>query len=225
MKRHVIETMISFVVCMSASVALCVTNENERLSKWRELVVEGSNHVSRIFGTDMKHSPLEWFCEMVKYELPTNDVEQYGACLSEKVKLVESASWILDTDRTATAWSALADFLSNIKDQIGPCNGRLSDQKLLEKWIKDHPLFTLEEYQRWQRAYARDRQCRAVRSRAVLEVEITIERVARWMPPERRKLFMETIISKTKTVPTWYKEMVKDGGTNTIKKAEGVIVP
>ena len=205
-KRLIIKIVMSFGIFISANIAFCASNGNECLSKWRELVSEGSNHVFRAAGTDAKRSPQEWFCEVMKYEIPTNDVERYGAWLTEKAEIIKFASRILEADhRPFVTWNALAGFMSDIKNRVDPCSSGQFVQKHIEEWGKNNRLSTLDEWQRWRKAYQRDRRYRGIWSRASMEMEHTIEQMAKSMPPERRKMFMEIIIAKTKIVPEWYR--------------------
>lgn len=203
----ILKIVMSAGIFMSANIAFGASGENEYMPKWRELVAAGSNHVFRVADSNARQSPQEWFCKIVKYEVPTNDMEEYGAWMSEKIAIIKSAPRILDADhRPFAMWNALADLLVEIKSRVDPCSSGQFVQKHMDEWEKTNRLSSLDEWQRWRKSYQRARRYRNIWSKAIMEIEFTIEQAAKCMSPERRKMFMEVIIAKTKIVPEWYRD-------------------
>jgi hypothetical protein len=96
--------------------------------KWSKLISEGSNYLVRaqrpLSGEHRKklaYKPVEeylatehmerWFCELVDYSIPTNDLLRYADMLRVKSKMIYLTAWRMDSEKS---WVKLANFYAEV---------------------------------------------------------------------------------------------------------------
>ena len=196
---------VKLCVIMIANTVLCACFADtaaERQARWNELEnygiarfdirLEPSKAVTNNMALTMvecdAESDRKWFCEMVAFSMPTNDVEAYSSWMHHKTQLIFYA---ISSQNTVESWRQLAAFLADMKARRGSGDSAQFIQKHQEDWKKSHRLLTMEDWQRWRKAYQRARWFRSTWGRAVTDTESAFETLARRLQPPQKKVLAE----------------------------------
>ena len=222
--RCKLNTQIGCLLIESAALCACLANDaDEKHARWIELEKYGSVHfqsdleprhaiTNSMATTTIAHdeeTDRKWFCEVVSFSMPTNDVEAYVSWLHRKTRLITRTFYSQNTEASIESWRQLAMFLADMRAKRGEGESGQFMREHRGRWLSAHPENTFENLGQWKKAYMIARSYRSAWSRAAIAIEHMIEQVAGSMPPERRKMFMDTLISKTKVVPDWYSKEMK----------------
>ena len=209
---------VKLCVIMIANTVLCACFADtaaERQARWNELENYGiarfdirleppkavTNNMALTMVECDAESDRKWFCEMVAFSMPTNDVEAYSSWMHHKTQLIFHA---ISSQNTVESWRQLAAFLADMKARRGSGNSAQFIQKHREDWKKSHPLLTLEDWQRWRKAYQCAKRFRTIWGRAVWETERAIENLVGQLQHAQRKMLGEILFEYTGKYPDWY---------------------
>ena len=191
--------------------------EDVLCKRWRSLEDAATNYIDLI-STSNKTAKLsyrhyndedsamlrKWFCDVVSFSMPTNDVDLYVTWLKSKTKLIESAILTQNTDASQESWRLLAAFLADMKVKRGDGDSRQFITEHREAWLLNHRLETTEDWEKWRKAYNQDRRYRTAWSWAAIDTERAIEKLAKGLQRSQRKTLGEIIIEKTGKCPDWF---------------------
>ena len=203
---------------MIANAVLCACFadvEAEKQAKWTELENYGvarfkvrfepwktaTNDMPLAIGEYDDETDRKWFCEMVSFSMPTNDVDAYSRWMDHKTQLILSS---ISSQNTVGSWRKLAAFLADMKAKRGLGDSAQFIQAHREEWKKSHRLSTMEEWNEWRRAYQRAKRYRTIFGRAVWDTERAFGNLAESLQPEWKKALGEIILEYTGTKPDWY---------------------
>ena len=173
-----------------------------RLEPWKAT----TNDMTLAIGVYDGASDRKWFCEVVSFSMPTNDVDAYSRWMHHKTQLI---FYTISSQNTVEAWRQLAAFLADMKARRGPEDSSQFIRKHMEVWKKSHRLSTMEEWGQWRRAYQRANRYRSIWGRAATDTESAFEILARGLQPPQKKVLAEIILEHTGKYPDWYLEEKK----------------
>ena len=230
--RHDMKIGLCGVMIVNALLCACFADDMaEKQAKWTEL----ENYGVARFHIKLQPNPVatngtltatiayddesdrKWFCEMVSFSMPTNDVEAYSLWLYHKTQLIEYSFFFSNAIRSSVdSWRQLAIFLADMKARHGSGDSTQFMREHKEQWKHTHPENTFENFGKWRKAYMRARWYRSTLGRAITDTERTIEYLAKRLSPSQKKVLAEIIREHTGKTPDWYLE--DKGGQGDARK-------
>ena len=214
--RYDLNVRLCGILIANAILCACFADDmEEKKAKWAELENYGvarfkvrfepwktaTNDMPLAIGEYDDETDRKWFCEMVSFSMPTNDVDAYSRWMDHKTRLI---LYSISSQNTVESWRKLAAFLADMKAKRGPGDSAQFIQAHRDDWKKSHRLSTMEEWNEWRRAYQRAKRYRSIFGRAVTDTEAAFENLAGNLQPERKKVLGEIILEYTGTKPDWY---------------------
>ncbi len=208
---------------MVANAVLCTCFADamaEKKARWAELENYGvarfkirleprhgaTNRIAQAVVKCDAESDSKWFCEMVSFSMPTNDVDAYVSWLCHKTQLIEGTISAQNTASSIESWRLLATFLTEMKAKRGPGDSAQFMRRHKEDWQKSHRILTMEDWGQWRKAYLRARWFRSACGRAIWDTDRAIWSLAQQLQPPQKKVLAEIILEHTGKFPDWYLE-------------------
>ena len=208
---------------MVANAVLCACFADamaEKKARWAELENYGvarfkirleprhgaTNRIAQAVVKCDAESDSKWFCEIVSFSMPTNDVEEYSSWMYRKTQLIWYTISAQNTASSIESWRLLATFLAEMNAKRGPGDSAQFIRKHKEDWQKSHCLLTMEDWGQWRKAYLRAKRYRSIWGRAATDTKVAIEVLARELQPPQKKVLAEIILEHTGKFPDWYRD-------------------
>ena len=201
---------------MSFVILFCFAGQgNDNLPGWKKLERQGdlyrlefgfsavSNKValqrSMVHATGLN----KWFCDVISYNVPTNEINNYVVLLNRKIKLLQDFLFVMNYDDSLDVYCRFVECLARLKRERGTGDSRSYLESHKNCWNKKQAVSTYDMHKAWRQCYHKDKKLRTALGRAITDMESMIERLYDCSSPERKKILLDKAIEITGETPKW----------------------
>ena len=191
--------------------------------KWSKLISEGSNYLVRaqrpLSGEHRKklaYKPVEeylatehmerWFCELVDYSIPTNDLLRYADMLRVKSKMIYLTAWRMDSEKS---WVKLANFYAEVIKKRTPLTIDRREE-LKKKFVSEKNNMGFKEFAELKKTLRHESFRQSELENSVRNTAKAIERIADRLTCERKSRLATIVKEITGRYPKWYQKELEE---------------